>query len=320
MSALLEVEDLQVRIGDVRAVRGISFAVARGETLSIVGESGSGKSMTALAVMGLLPDGAVRHARRIGFAGKDIAAWSEAAMSDLRGRHIGMVFQEPMTALNPVYRIGNQIEEVFLRHGAGSRAQARARALDLLARVGISAGPERLAQYPHQHSGGLRQRAMIAMALMCGPELLIADEPTTALDVTIQAQILRLLRDLQGELQLAILLITHDLGVVARAADRVAVMYAGAFVETGTVREVFGKPIHPYTRGLLRALPVPGRIAAGERLGAIPGTAPSGLGPIRGCAFRDRCAQAIDTCADDVPEVTLGPGRAYRCRLPPGWQ
>jgi peptide/nickel transport system ATP-binding protein len=320
MSALLEVADLHVRIGNVQAVRGVSFAVARGETLSIVGESGCGKSMTALAVMGLLPEEAERTARRIELAGNDLATMPERQMSDLRGRRMAMVFQEPMTALNPVYTIGDQIEEVLLRHGSFSRREARERALELLARVGISAARERLGQYPHQLSGGLRQRAMIAMALMCRPELLIADEPTTALDVTIQAQILRLLRELQAELRLGILLITHDLGVVARAADRVAVMYAGGFVETGTVREVFRDPIHPYTRGLLRALPVPGRVAAGGRLGAIPGTVPDLAGAIRGCAFRNRCRQALDLCAEDMPEVELSPGRSYRCRLAPGWQ
>jgi peptide/nickel transport system ATP-binding protein len=322
MSTLLQVEDLHVQLGDplrpVLAVRGLSFSIERGQTLSIVGESGSGKSMTALALMGLLPEGAQRRARQLDFDGIDLLALNETTMTALRGNRLAMVFQEPMTALNPAFTVGNQLEETWLCHRGGPRAAARARALHLLARVGIGGGERRLQQYPHQLSGGLRQRVMIAMALMCEPLLIIADEPTTALDVTIQAQILRLLRALQTELRLGVLLITHDLGVVARAADRVAVLYAGQCVETGTVRQVFHAPHHPYTRGLLASVPVPGGSLPGGRLRAIPGTVPSLVGSIIGCAFRNRCPRASAACAEPaIPLVTLAEGRSYRCVLSP---
>ena len=270
---LLQVENLHVRVGSrarrVHAVRGLSFEIARGETFSIVGESGCGKSMTSLAVMGLLPRSADRTADAIRLGGRHIEGLTEREMSVLRGSEMAMIFQEPMTALNPVFTIGNQLEEAFLCHGRGTRGEARERAVYLLERVGITAAGDRLRQYPHQLSGGLRQRVVIALALMCGPRLLVADEPTTALDVTIQAQILALLKDLQAEFELGILLITHDLGIVARMADRVAVMYAGEFAETGTTRDVFTRAAHPYTRGLLDALPVPGS-GARHRLTAIP--------------------------------------------------
>ena len=314
---LLTVENLSVDIpvpsGTLRAVRDISFNVTRGETLCIVGESGCGKSMTALALMDLLP----RRARRSGslrFGDHDLATLEPAAMNALRGDRMAMIFQEPMTALNPAYTIGNQLEEVYRRHRQ-NHAASRERAVQLLEKVGIANAAQRLGQYPHQLSGGLRQRVMIAMALMCGPDLLIADEPTTALDVTIQAQILLLLRSLQRELDMAMILITHDLGVVARVADRVAVMYAGQIVETGTAAEIFAAPRHPYTRGLLACIPIPGRTRPGEELGAIPGIVPSLVGRLVGCSFRERCDQAQAACADDPP-VRAVAEHEYRCVLP----
>ena len=318
---LLKVDDLHVCISAsgrlVRPVRGISFEIARGETLSIVGESGCGKSMTSLALMGLLPRTARRTTDGIVLDGRRIDTLTDRAMSDLRGATLAMIFQEPMTALNPVYTIGNQLEEVYRRHKAGGRSEARERAVYLLEKVGITAAAERLRQYPHQLSGGLRQRVMIAMALMCGPQLIIADEPTTALDVTIQAQILGLLRDLQIEFNLSILLITHDLGIVARTADQVAVMYAGEFVETGTTREVFNNPVHPYTQGLLGAIPVPGRTHRGGKLAAIPGTVPSLTEKIEGCSFFGRCPRSVAGCAVGRVDLTEPkPGRSWRCRLP----
>jgi peptide/nickel transport system ATP-binding protein len=316
MSPLLRVEDLRVDIatpkGPLRAVRGISFDLAKGETLCLVGESGCGKSMTALALMGLLPKAATRSAAKLDFRGRDLATLGESAVNALRGRHMAMVFQEPMTSLNPAYTIGDQLTEGHRRHlRAGSRA-ARDRAVHLLEKVGIADAAGRLGQYPHQLSGGLRQRVMIAMALMCGPDLIVADEPTTALDVTIQAQILLLLRDLQREFSMALLLITHDLGVVARIADRVAVMYAGRIVEHGGAADVFGAPRHPYTRGLLDCIPVPGKTKPGGKLGAIPGVVPSLIGGVSGCAFRERCGLARAACADAPPWRADG-AHGYEC-------
>ena len=316
MTALLAVEDLHVRIGSVHAVRGVSFTVERGETLSIVGESGCGKTMTALAIMGLLPPGAQRSAARLAFDGSDLLRLAEPAFSEIRGNRISMVFQDPMTTLDPVYTVGDQLEEAWLRHRGGSRAAARARALALLSRVGIPDPQDRLRAYPHQLSGGISQRVVIAMALMCTPALLLADEPTTALDVTIQAQVLRLLRDLQGEFDLGMLLITHDLGVVARMSTTVAVMYAGELVETGTRREMFRNPAHPYTRGLLASIPTPGALPPGARLASIGGSVPNLAAAITGCAFRGRCAYAMAECAAPVPLRVLNPGRSYRCILP----
>jgi peptide/nickel transport system ATP-binding protein len=321
LSALLEAERLNVRIplaaGMLHPVRDLSFSVNRGEMLCIVGESGCGKSLTSLAIMDLLPKHSRREAQRLLFDGIDLLRLRERAMADLRGNGIAMIFQEPMTSLNPVYTIGTQLTEVLLRHRPVGRAAARERAVQLLERVGITAASERLAQYPHQLSGGLRQRVMIAMALMCGPKLLIADEPTTALDVTIQAQILRLLASIQRELDMAVILITHDLGIVARVATHVAVMYAGEIVETGTSREVFLRPAHPYTRGLLRCIPVPGQTGRRARLGSIPGLVPSLVGTIHGCAFRNRCPHAFEDCAKARVALTeISTGRAYRCLLP----
>src|SRR5690606_20379317 len=231
----------------------------------------------------------------------------------LRGNRMAMIFQEPMTALNPAWTIGNQLIEVYRHHKRSSYAEARDRAVDLLAKVGIASPAERLGQYPHQLSGGLRQRVMIAMALMCGPDLIIADEPTTALDVTIQAQILRLLAGLQREFGIALLLITHDLGIVARIADRVHVMYAGAIVESATTAELFARPCHPYTRGLLSCLPHPGTTKAGTRLGTIPGVVPSLIGGIEGCAFRTRCEYARAECAQTLPVRSPSATHRYVC-------
>ncbi len=320
MSALLAVEDLVVDIpvpsGMLHPVRDISFHVDAGETLCIVGESGCGKSLTSLAVLGLLPGGALRSATRLDLEGESLLDISEAALADMRGDRLSMIFQDPMTSLNPSYSIGNQLEEVLMRHRGASRSEARDRAVDLLEKVGISSAASRLGQYPHQLSGGLRQRVMIAMALMCEPRLLIADEPTTALDVTIQAQILLLIQSVQKEFNIGVILITHDLGVVARVSDRVAVMYCGQIVETGTAMEVFENPLHPYTQGLIDCIPIPGKTRPGEHLGSIPGIVPTLVGELSGCTFRDRCAHAHAACNGDVGENKLGAGRQFRCVLP----
>jgi peptide/nickel transport system ATP-binding protein len=317
--AVLSIENLRVSFPRMEAVRGMSLTLSRGETHCVVGESGCGKSLSALSVMGLLPRGAVRSAGHIRFHEHDLLGMPERKMAQLRGDKIAMIFQEPMTSLNPAYSIGSQMAEVFERHRRTTRRQALDRAAELLARVGITAPGMRLAQYPHQLSGGLRQRVMIAMALMCDPELLIADEPTTALDVTVQAQILRLLQKLQQELGLALLLITHDFGIVARVAQRVSVMYAGEVVESGPVGDIFAAPTHPYTRGLLNCIPVPGRTRAGEPLGSIAGVVPRIAPGFSGCGFRDRCTLAMPACADMIGSRNAGADHAYRCLLPPHW-
>jgi len=329
-AVVLDVQGLSVDIrtgrGTLHAVRDVSLQARRGETFCIVGESGCGKSITSLAIMGLLPKAARRSARRLEFLGEDLDRARESRINALRGSRMAMIFQEPMTALNPAYTIGNQLMEPYLHHRGSSVDEARTRAIDLLGKVGIAAAGGRLGQYPHQLSGGLRQRVMIAMALMCGPELLIADEPSTALDVTIQAQILRLLADLQREMGIAMVLITHDRGVVARIADRVGVMYAGEMVEQGPAADVFATPRHPYTRGLIDCIPVPGRTPPGGRLGTIPGVVPSLVGDVEGCAFRDRCPYAQPVCARPVPVLTAGTatgaapsdpaaGHSWRCIL-----
>jgi peptide/nickel transport system ATP-binding protein len=314
--ALLHVQNLRVDIPLERdclhAVRGLDFQVERGEMLCLVGESGCGKSLTSLALMGLLPRQARRTADRLTLDGIDLLQQDERHLCDLRGNRLAMIFQEPMTSLNPAYSIGDQLSEVLRRHRKVSRQEAWSRAAQMLEKVGISNALERLRQYPHQLSGGLRQRVVIAMALMCEPDLIIADEPTTALDVTIQAQILRLIRDIQQELGTAVIFITHDLGLVARIADRVAVMYAGQIVETATAAELFARPQHPYTRGLLASIPIPGRTRPGEALGSIPGLVPSLVGEQHGCAFRNRCPQAVAACAEPIP-VVESEGHMARC-------
>jgi peptide/nickel transport system ATP-binding protein len=320
---ILEVEGLSVDIpvpaGTLHPVQHLSFHVERGETLAIVGESGCGKSLTSLAVMDLLPSSARRSATKLELDGQGLLGLSEREMSDIRGNLMSMIFQEPMTSLNPAYTIGDQLGEALRRHRPVSRAEARERAVTLLEKVGITGAAGRLRQYPHQLSGGLRQRVMIAMALMCGPDLLIADEPTTALDVTIQAQILHLLADLQREFDMGLILITHDLGVVSRVADRIAVMYAGEIVEEGTARQIFRNPSHPYTQGLLACIPIPGKTPRGAHLGSIPGIVPSLVGEFRGCHFADRCPYATDLSRAAPIAMRDGtePGHRYRCVLTP---
>ena len=327
MSALLEVNQLTVDIpvasGMLHPVRNLSFSVNRGETLCIVGESGCGKSLTSLAIMDLLPKRARRTAQTLSFDGQDLLALKESRMADLRGDRLAMIFQEPMASLNPAYTIGNQLGEMLRRHRNASAGDARDRAVYLLEKVGITAAASRLRQYPHQLSGGLRQRVMIAMALMCEPDLLIADEPTTALDVTIQAQILLLLAELQREFNMGLILITHDLGVVARVAHRVVVMYAGQVVESGSVEQIFSSPTHPYTQGLLACIPIPGKTAPGERLGSIPGIVPPLVGALPGCSFAERCSYAFDDCAHggvalrDTQSKDHSEDHRYRCLLSP---
>jgi peptide/nickel transport system ATP-binding protein len=317
--AILEIDGLSVDIatprGPLHAVRELSFKVEKGKTLCLVGESGCGKSMTSLAIMDLLPKAAKKSARRLAFAGEDLAKASTKRVNALRGDRMAMIFQEPMTALNPAYTIGDQMTEAYRLHRKASEQEAVERAILLLGKVGIANARQRLGQYPHQLSGGLRQRVMIAMALMCSPDLLIADEPTTALDVTIQAQILRLLADLQQELGIAMVLITHDLGIVARIADWVGVMYAGQIVEEGPTEAIFRNPRHPYTQGLIACIPVPGQTEPGGRLGVIPGVVPSLVGEIRGCSFRDRCKHARPDCAGEPPLRQSPDGHRWRCLL-----
>ena len=320
---VLSVENLSVDIplsdGVLHAVDNIDLHVDRGETLCIVGESGCGKSLTSLALMNLLPKKAIRTVSQLKLNQSSILDYSEKQMSDIRGNKMGMIFQEPMTSLNPAFTIGNQMVETLRRHRNITKSEATELAKRMLEKVGITAAEQRINQYPHQLSGGLRQRVMIAMTLLCEPELIIADEPTTALDVTIQAQILLLLQELQAEFDMGLILITHDLGVVARIATRIAVMYAGQIVEQGTVEQIFENPMHPYTRGLMRCIPVPGKTRPGEPLGSIPGMVPSLIGQFTGCRFADRCDLATDTCRknDVVLRLASGKTQAYRCVIDP---
>jgi len=313
---ILELRDLTVEIateqGVIRPVDGIGFSLAAGRTLALVGESGCGKSLTALAIMDLL-DGAARIPRgEVRFAGSDLRQMSQRARAALRGDRLAMIFQEPMSALNPSMSIGDQIGEVLIRHRGAGRAQALAEAVELLRQTGIPAPERRVHDYPHRLSGGMRQRAMIAMALACRPALLIADEPTTALDVTVQAQILDLLRQARDEAGMALILITHDLGVVAELADEVAVMYAGRIVETAPVARLFAQPQHPYTIGLLGA--VPRLDAPAARLAVIEGAVPSPLAPPSGCRFHPRCPFAVAQCRVEAPPlVTLAAGHQAAC-------
>lgn len=322
MTALLEVKNLYVDLdlpaGTLHAVRNVSFSVEKGKTLSLVGESGCGKSMTALAIMKLLPPSASCRADKMSFQGQDLLKLNERKMSRFRGSKMAMIFQEPMTSLDPCYTIGNQLTEALTEHQKVSRKEARDRAVFLLEKVGITASGTRLKQYPHQLSGGLRQRIMIAMGLMCGPSLIIADEPTTALDVTIQAQIMGLLASIQKEFNMGMILITHDLGVVSRVADDVAIMYCGEVMETGNIKQIFENPLHPYTRGLMECIPVPGKTKPGEKLGSIPGLVPTPIGELWGCSFRNRCSLASSKCADRGLELTkTSDQRSFRCVLSP---
>jgi oligopeptide/dipeptide ABC transporter ATP-binding protein len=315
MAALLEVEDLSVTFagdeGRIRAVEHVSFALARNQTLCIVGESGCGKSVTALAIMGLLAKSASREGR-VDFDGSEITALDPSALNALRGARIAMIFQEPMTSLNPAFTVGDQIVEAIRHHRGGTRAEAKARAIEMLKRVRIPAPERRFSDYPHKLSGGMRQRVMIAMALACDPELLIADEPTTALDVTIQAQVLDLMRKLRAETGAAIMLITHDLGVVAEMADRVIVMYAGQIVEEAPVGVLFSRPEHPYTVGLLGSIPRLDRKRG--RLPAIEGTVPSPLAMPPGCRFAPRCPFADARCRTEPPSLrAVAPEHWARC-------
>ncbi|MER8472317.1 ABC transporter ATP-binding protein [Mesorhizobium sp. M1328] len=315
MAALLRVDNLTVRFPTTEPVSQLSFEVGEGETLAIVGESGSGKSLTALALMQLLPRSAKIPNGRIEFAGRDLLSLDQKAMRNLRGREIAMIFQEPMTSLNPVLTIGRQITEVLTLHEGIRGKAARARAIELLSLVRIPDPQRRIDDYPHQLSGGMRQRVMIAVAVACRPRLLIADEPTTALDVTIQAQVLDLLDTLRRELSMAVVLITHDLGVVAQWADKVVVMYAGRKVEQALPGALFRTPLHPYTRGLLAASP---RLKTNlhyrdARLTEIPGSIVSAAGE-KGCPFRPRCSVARDSCAQFVPDlVEVSEDRLVAC-------
>ena len=321
---LLEVEDLRVSFrtedGVVQAVDGVSFGLDRGEVVAIVGESGSGKSVTAMTLMGLTRGPNTRFEGRALFEGRDLVAASEEELRKVRGAQVAMVFQDPMASLNPVYRVGNQIAEQIRQHEPDTnKVQALDRAVELMERVGIPHARERARSYPHQFSGGMRQRVMIAMALANSPKLLIADEPTTALDVTIQAQILDQLRQLRAATGSAIILVTHDLGVVADIADRIVVMYAGRVVEQGTLDEIFYDPQHPYTWGLLGSITRIDRDRS-QRLPAIPGLPPSLLRPPKGCHFRPRCPHAFERCVE-VPDLAArlpeAPAHLERCWLEP---
>jgi len=317
---LLAVEGLEVRFwtnrGTVHAVNGISFAIEPGETLGIVGESGCGKSVTSLAILGLLPRAGRATAGSARLEGRELLSLSDRELRDVRGREIAMIFQDPMTSLNPVLTIGRQIREALEAHFGLDRKAADARAVELLDQVGIPSAKSRISDYPHQFSGGMRQRAMIAMALACEPKLLIADEPTTALDVTIQAQILDLLRELVSERDTALIMITHDLGVVAGTCDRVNVMYAGMFVETGSAEQVFGAPRHPYTLGLLQSVP---RLDTprGRQLQPIAGAPRDMLQPPHACPFQPRCRYAVEESLHEVPPlVEIEPGHFVACFNP----
>ncbi|HHY76093.1 MAG TPA: ABC transporter ATP-binding protein [Firmicutes bacterium] len=311
MAPLLSVRNLHTTFytsdGRVPAVRGVSLDIEPGETLGVVGESGCGKSVTAFSVMRLIPSPPGRiEAGEVCFEGQDLLKLTDEEMRKVRGSKISMIFQEPMTSLNPVYTVGDQISEVLEQHMGMAREEAMGKAVSLLRAVGIPEPERRVRQYPHEMSGGMRQRVMIAMALACDPKLLIADEPTTALDVTIQAQILELLKELKKRTGMAIMLITHDLGVVAEMADRVAVMYLGRVIEEGTVGDIFHRPLHPYTLGLLRSIPRMDR--AQKRLHVIRGTVPNPMFMPKGCPFNNRCDYATEECREKEPEVTAVSG------------
>jgi oligopeptide/dipeptide ABC transporter ATP-binding protein len=323
LTPLLEVRDLRTRFatedGEFAAVDGVSFTLDAGRTLGLVGESGCGKSVTSLSIMGLVPQPPGRVEGEILFDGEDLLRMPAAEMRELRGNRLSMIFQEPMTSLNPAFTIGEQISEAILRHRKVSRAEARSLGVAMLERVRIPTPAQRYDDYPHRLSGGMRQRVMIAMALALSPRLLIADEPTTALDVTIQAQILELMRLLRQETGTAIILITHDLGVIAEVADDVAVMYAGRIVERAPVNALFAEPQHPYTIGLLGSIPQ--MHVQQDRLAAIEGQVPTAMSQVQGCRFHPRCPFAVDRCREASPPLAeLAPGHAAACwRAPLPW-
>ncbi|MEG0383160.1 ABC transporter ATP-binding protein [Solibacillus cecembensis] len=321
MTHLLEVRNLGVNFktygGEVKAVRDVSFHVNKGEIVAIVGESGSGKSVTVQTIMGLIPKPpAIINAGNIYFQGQDLLTLSKKQMRKVNGSKISMVFQDPMTSLNPTMKIGKQIAEALIVHNNLSKAEAKEKAIEMIRLVGIPNPEERYEQYPHEFSGGMRQRAMISIALACSPELLIADEPTTALDVTIQAQVLELMKDLKEKINTAIILITHDLGVVAETAERVIVMYAGMIVEISSVEDIFNNPKHPYTWGLLESIPDITATSEKKRLIPIEGTPPDLFSPPKGCPFAPRCKFAMEICMDQMPpEMEISEGHSARCWL-----
>lgn len=288
----------------VQAVRGINLTVHKGEIVGLVGESGSGKSVSMKAVMGILPENTTIEADSIDLCGVELTKLNPEQYRKLRGKDITMIFQDPMTALNPLKKVGNQLEEVILRHSNCSKEEAKKKAIEMLGKVGIPTPEHRVKQYPHEFSGGMRQRAVIAMALACNPKVLIADEPTTALDVTIERQILDLLKDMRDEFDTSIILITHDMGVVATICTKVAIMYGGLIMETGTAEEIFYSPKHPYTKALLRAIPSL-ELKEGERLQAIDGLPPSLVNPPKGCPFAERCEYACEKCFAEQPEYQV---------------
>jgi peptide/nickel transport system ATP-binding protein len=322
VTPILEVRDVSVQIRlsggrRIQAVDRVSFDVGRGETLAVVGESGCGKTMLAMAILGLLPSGGEITSGAIVLDGEDLTTAAPGRLRDVRGASIGTIFQEPMASLNPVLTIGRQIGEVLERHEGISRRAARLRVVDLLGLVGIPDPSRRIDQFPHEMSGGMAQRVMIAMAVACGPRLLLADEPTTALDVTIQASILRMIDDLRRRLDMAVVLITHDLGVVADVADRVMVMYAGRVVEESGVGELFQAPQHPYAQGLLAAVRRPGITVPRSRLTEIPGVVPTLVAPATSCAFAPRCPRADERSRTELPELAaVAPGHAVACFHP----
>jgi len=325
LAPLLSIEDLRtdirLRRATVHAIDGVSLTVDPGECLGIVGESGSGKTMTALSIMRLLPSGGAVTGGRIVVDGVDVAALPDSGMEEVRGNQIGMIFQDPLTSLNPTMSIGDQIAESVRLHRGASKKEALVRAVEVLGLVGMPKPSERVSNYPHQLSGGMRQRVMIAMALACEPKLLIADEPTTALDVTIQKQILELIDSLRQRLKMAVILVTHDLGVIAGRADRVAVMYAGRIVETAPTEVLFSRPRHPYTEALFEALPEKaGGEEAVRRLYNIPGQPPDLTAPPPGCKFAPRCRYVQDRCLEEEPPLQAGgaSGHQYRCWFPVG--
>ena len=312
--SLLRIEDLTIHFpteeGDVRAVNGVSLSVEAGQTLGLVGETGAGKTTTALGILRLVPEPGQVESGSIIYKDRDIMTMSEKEVQDIRGNEISMIFQDPMTALNPVMTVGDQVAEVILRHQNCTKVEAQQRMIDILGKVGI--GPDRASDYPHQFSGGMKQRVVIAIALACNPKMLLADEPTTALDVTIQAQVMRMINDLKREFNTSMILITHDLGIVAESCDQVAIMYAGEIVEYGSLEDIFDHTAHPYTKGLFNSIPSLDKDT--ERLQPIQGLMPDPANLPEGCKFHPRCPYAVEACAQQHPGMTeLTPGHLCRC-------